>query len=377
MTPVKEHWGLRNGMLSALGVLSLSLAFTTGCGDSTGDGGTSDGAAGSGTGGSTSASSGTGGSSTGGTTSTATACGEPVIDLGESPDSFAVATAIAEGESWSFFRGFDAVGPDLYALVDDALYLVSGDSTARTLISDQVPELSVSYWSGGRGRLQVDATHAYVATDAGIARILLSDGSVEILFDGLEDNQTSADLQITDEYVYFAIGNDGVYRLPLAGGEAPTLITSEIGRGFWVDGDTVYGSGALSRLASVPLAGGEATELSSYTNSIQPNVEAVQVVGSTIYWQESGGLVQCTLPECSAPTEVTGYFNDTFQVDGGAVIGLSGSLTVTSLADDTCRLLVARETPDEVRLFGATDDFIYFVGPFGLGAESLYRLPRD
>lgn len=321
---------------------------------------------------------GTGGSDDGTGGAQASACAGPVIDLADFAGTVDAATPIAAGEQWGFIRGLEGQGEDLYVLTGDALYLVQGDSTDRTVVSDQIPALSSSYLAAGRGRIRLDETHAYIATDAGISRVALSDGSVEELYDGSADDVVVYALQLSGGLLYFGISGDFIYSLPLAGGEEPTLVSDEIDNSaFWVDGDYVYGPAEYDYMSRVPLAGGEVERVTGHAEGIQPFVNQTQVDDGKMYWNDSGVFLSCPIGACTEPESHRASHSDYFLVLGDIVYGTNGSLGWSSLVSEDCQLLVSQETPYEVSGFGVTDNYIYFHGSFeaGLGSSGLLRLP--
>ena len=90
-------------------------------------------------------------------------------------------------------------------------------------------------------------------------------------------------------------------------------------------------------------------------------------------------MLSCELPDCNVVSEHRGYNSKGFVLSGDRAYGASGSMGWGSLTDDTCGLLVQRETPYDVRIMGVTDEYVYFNGGFEAGSigTSLLRLPQD
>lgn len=330
-------------------------------GTAAGTGGSSDGVGGSGEG--------TGGAPV-------TVCSGPVIDLDDLEGTGGGATVISEDEDWGVVRGMEGRGDDLYVLATDGLYVVEGDSPDGRMITDQVPELASSYLDASRGRLRVNSTHAYFATSEGISRISLSDGSVETLFVEPVENRIVYSLQLSGDKLYFGVSGDYVYSLPLEGGEEPNLVTEQIpNSSFWVDGDFIYGPGQYSRISRVPLAGGELEVITSHAqDDLSPFVNQVEVRDGKIYWNDGGAFLSCAIDDCLEPDRHSGYHSDLFIVVGDRFYGTSGSLGWGSLVENKCGLLVGRGESTEVRTFGVTNDYVFFVGGFG---GSVVRLPIE
>lgn len=287
-------------------------------------------------------------------------CDEPLIELADFAGTKDAAIVVSEGADWGPVRGFDGEGTTLYILLDDALYSVEDGANERVLIADQIPPLSGTYLEGGRGRIRVNETHAYIATSAGLSRIALGDGTVEDLYDGNAESVLVVDLQIAGERLYYGHYGGGIYSLPLDGVEEPTFHTDLLrGRGFWIDGDLAYGADGSGYLASASLASGEVTRVTQHSQGLGPSFGMATVLDERVYWTDGNLLISCELPECGQISEHPGYNATGFVLSGGRSYGGLASLGWGSLTDDTCGLLVRWDDPYEVKSYGITDGYIY------------------
>lgn len=362
----------------AISVLTLTLA-ALGCGEAT-DPGTEPGGTGgttAGAGGSTSADGGGTGSGTGGNSTTPDACGEYALDLTDYAATSSVATPIT-GE-WNGLRELFGLGADLYILGAE-LSVIRGDSTTPEVIGTDIPELSLGGYVDARRRLIVDATHAYFTTAAGISRVALDSGTTETVFDGVVDGYTS-DLWIADSELLFTLaGGDatGIYRVPLDGSAEPTLVTDVLDPlGFSYEDGTLYSGTASDTIASLPLAGGTPTTITNHTAGIFPYYHFVTASEGQLFWSDDGTLMNCALPDCSAPAELPGRATDGLVLHGERLFWQTDALGSVSRDGATCQNLVFGEWPDNVGIWGVTDDYAYLAGSFDGDFEPtvLIRLP--
>lgn len=308
-------------------------------------------------------------------------CGQYLFDLTDPQAGPTTPTPIAPGE-WDFIREMFVMGSDVYTLSKTAISVVRGDSTSREVITTEVPELPAGYPSSSSRRFIVDATHAYIATDAGIARVGLSDGIAEELYVGAESNETTSDLHIEGSDVFFALNPRGIFRMPLDGSSEPIMVTDALEElGFVATSIGVLGQQADGTLASVPVTGGDATFFADPAMGSFADTRHMSSLDGTVYWVTGGRILSCSLVDCNEFTQYEIPGSDGVQVKGGRVFGATDALAWTSLDGSRCGNLVFGEWPDDVSSWVATDDFVFLAGDpdyrSAFEPSNLLRLPLD
>lgn len=357
------------GSLVAVSAL-LAVAMTAACGgggdgssggdgDGDGDVASSGGSTGDGDG------DGDGDLGTGGQTSIEDPCGEFALDLTDFEGTSSAATDIAPGQ-WTNVTQMFGLGADLYILGNDALQVIRGGETTPESIGSDIPALANGGYTSGRRRLVVDETHAYFTTAAGIARIELSSGTTEVVWEGLVDGYTS-DIWLTESTLFFGLYGEGVgiYEVPLDGSVEPTLITNFLDPlGFSYQDGTLYSATANDTVASQPATGGDLTVITDYSTHIFMDAMFVTAVGDRIVYSDGGDLMTCAIADCELPSKLSPQATDDLVVMGERVYWQTDSLGWAALDGSSCKNLVFGDFPDYVGVWGVTDDYVYLAGTF-------------
>lgn len=313
----------------------------------------------------------------GGSTPTADPCGEYHLDLTDYEATSSAAEDLAP-EQWGNIRQMFGFGPDLFILGADDLRVIRGESTSPEVIGTDIPELANGGYTSGRRRLVVDATHAYLTTNTGLARIDLASGSTETIWDGLVDGYTS-DIWLTQTTVYFAVYGEGsgIYEVPVDGSTEPSLVTNFLEPlGFSYADGTLY-SGTPGYTVASQVVGGEAlTEITDYSTHIFMDPMFVTVAGERIIYSDNGDLMTCAISDCETPTALAPQATDDLVVHGMRAFWQTDSLGWTALDGTDCQNLVFGDFPDYVSIWGVTDDYVYLAGTFAdvFGSVQVIRL---
>ena len=347
-------------------------ALTLACGGGGTDGpaasgGNSSGGADNGSGGATSGGTSSGGSSGGGDSLGGSASGGS--DLGGSGGFVECAPANVIGQNLEETAEFydvvegplnrliavHAEGDDVYALQEGALFVIHGDELEVTLVSDQVTGLG----RGGDGRLRTTASHFYFPLAHGIGRLPKAGGTVEVLYEDPAGERQIDYLEVAGDTVYFSIlSEEGVFSVPVSGGE-PTQVSETIqSTGFARLGDAVYvadfASGAVQTLAP----GGPWTPASPVGIFYRPRSVAVST--EQVFWVDDNTLKAAPHGSPDAVTELGEAGAGTgLQFLGDRVYWRSYSIGWIAADGSACGMVVEGNLFSEVHGYAATEDYVF------------------
>jgi hypothetical protein len=303
------------------------------------------------------------------------ACAGPQLDLTDLEASVGPFELI-DGD-WSGVGRMASQGSDIYLLGSAGLRVLRDGKAPAEVITAEVPEFALAGFSDGRNNFILDDTHAYFLVKAGIARAGLDGSPVEILFDGIAEDEMLTDLVIADDMLFFGWSGKGIHRMPLAGGEAPALVTDMLDYlGYTVAGDTLY-AGADNGLYKMPAAGGTPTLVTGYTKHIFPYVGSISVLNDQLYWRDESTVLTCPLSDCSAPKELFGNAEHGLEIRGGRAYSIGESLQFGALEGTECGTPIFGSFPNELGTFTLTDDAAYvLIATYGFeSVTTLYRVP--
>jgi hypothetical protein len=257
------------------------------------------------------------------------------------------------------------------------LQVLRGGMPPAQVVTAELPEVQQLGFTEGRNRLIVDDDAAYFVVKGGIARAGLDGSPVEIVLEGVPEEDVLTDLLLAGDSLFFGWSDKGIYRMPKAGGAEPALVTDTLDfLGYTIAGDTLYG-GADNGLFSMPIAGGMPTLVTSYTAHIFPYVGSITVQDEHVYWRDDITVLSCPLSDCSAPTELFGNAEIGLEVRGTRAYAVGDALQYAALDGTDCGTLIFGAFPDELGVFTMTDEAAYTVGTFDADpfTTQMYRVP--